>query len=39
MALSKETLDFLVENRIQNSRSWFLEHRKEYQQLIEMVEP
>lgn len=34
MALSKETLDFLVENRIQNSRSWFLEHRKEYQKYV-----
>lgn len=34
MALSKETLDFLVENRIQNSRSWFLGHRKEYQKYV-----
>ena len=27
---SRKTLDFLVENRIQNSRSWFEEHRQDY---------
>jgi len=31
---SKETLDFLVENRIQNSRSWFGEHRGQYEQFV-----
>lgn len=43
MSITKETLDFLVENRIQNSRSWFQEHKKEYTEyvrkpLIELVE-
>ena len=27
---SRKTLDFLVENRIQNSRFWFEEHRQDY---------
>ena len=30
MSITKETLDFMVENRIQNSRIWFQEHRQEY---------
>ena len=43
MPITKETLDFMVENRIQNSRSWFQEHRKQYTEyvrtpLIELVE-
>lgn len=43
MPISKETLDFLVENRLQNSRDWFHDHKKVYQEvvlapLIELVE-
>ena len=36
MSISRETLDFLVENRIQNSRSWFLEHKAQYQQVVKV---
>ena len=31
---SRETLDFLVENRIQNSREWFAAHRGQYEQYV-----
>lgn len=34
---SQKTLDFLFENRLQDSRSWFAEHKKEYQSLV--IEP
>lgn len=47
MPLSGKTLDFLMENRLQNSRVWFQEHKKEYQenviapmtQLVERLTP
>lgn len=34
MPFSSETFDFLIENRLQNSRSWFAEHKKEYQEYV-----
>lgn len=34
MSLSKETLDFLVENRIRNSREWFSAHQTEYRKYV-----
>lgn len=34
---SQQTLDFLFENRLQDSRAWFGEHKKEYQSLV--IEP
>ncbi len=34
MPISKETLDFLVENRFQNSREWFHAHKKTYEKLV-----
>ncbi len=34
---SKETIQFLVENRMRDDRAWFDEHRKEYRELV--VEP
>lgn len=34
MPISKETLDFLVENRLQNSRDWFHEHKSIYQEVV-----
>lgn len=34
MPITKETLDFLIENRIQNSRSWFAEHKEQYQKQV-----
>ena len=34
MPFSQATLDFLFENRLQNSQPWFHEHKKEYQQLV-----
>ncbi len=34
MAITSETFDFLIENRLQNSREWFLAHKKEYQKLV-----
>ena len=34
MPFSKETLNFLVENRLNDSRSWFHEHNKEYRSLV-----
>ncbi len=34
---SQKTLDFLFENKMQDSRSWFWEHKKEYQTLV--IEP
>ena len=29
-----QTLEFLFENRLNNSRSWFLEHHEQYEQLV-----
>ena len=34
MPISLETLQFLAENRIQNSKSWFHEHKAQYQALV-----
>lgn len=34
MPFSQKTLEFLAENRIRNSRSWYQEHRKEYEELV-----
>lgn len=34
MAISKGTLEFLQENRLQNKKSWFEEHKDEYQTLV-----
>jgi len=34
MAISKNTLDFLVENRIMDSREWFAEHKPQYRELV-----
>lgn len=31
---SQRTLDFLFENRLNDSRSWFAEHKKEYLELV-----
>ena len=31
---SQKTLDFLFENRLRNSRSWFLEHKDEYTEYV-----
>lgn len=35
MGFSNETLDFLAENRIVNSRDWFQEHKSRYRALVE----
>lgn len=32
--LNRHTIDFLVENRLQNSKVWFEEHRREYQDFV-----
>lgn len=37
MPFSKQTLDFLFENRLHDSRAWFEEHKEEYRQLV--IEP
>lgn len=34
MPLSQATLDFLTENRFEDSRDWFLAHRKVYESLV-----
>lgn len=47
MAFSKNTLDFLFENKLHDSRTWFAEHREQYQeyvispmrQLVQALEP
>ena len=31
---SQKTLDFLFENRLHDSREWFAQHKKEYQELV-----
>jgi len=31
---SQQTLDFLFENRLQNSREWFEAHREDYRQYV-----
>ena len=35
MNISQETIDFLVENHIQNSREWYKENRHKYKELVE----
>ncbi len=37
MPFSEETLEFLVRNKLTDSREWFHEHREEYERLV--VEP
>lgn len=34
MPFTRDTLDFLFENRLHDSRSWFAEHKREYQALV-----
>lgn len=34
MAFSKEALDFLMENKLRDSKEWFREHRKDYDRLV-----
>ena len=34
MAFSAKTLDFLFENRLQDSRDWFLDHKDTYQAVL-----
>ena len=34
MPLSKETLSFLIENRLQNSREWFHQHKDAYRRCV-----
>ena len=43
MAISEKTLEFLWENRIKNSRDWYIEHKSEFQEyvlkpMIELIE-
>ena len=35
MPFSKETIEFLMENRVQNSRSWFHEHHAQYERFVQ----
>ena len=37
MPFSDETMEFLVQNRMEDSRAWFHEHHKEYQKYV--IEP
>ena len=37
MPFTDDTLEFLVRNRLTDSRPWFHEHREEYEKLV--VEP
>ena len=34
MPLSQQSLDFLFENRLHDSRDWFLAHKEEYERLV-----
>lgn len=34
MPISVKTLDFLVENRLNNSRAWYQEHKEQYKELV-----
>lgn len=34
MPITKETLEFLMENRLQNSREWFHTHKDQYQKYV-----
>ena len=31
---SRKTLEFLVENRLNDSRDWYMEHKGEYEQFV-----
>ncbi len=34
MGFSKKTLDFLIENKLQNSKTWYEEHKQEYREHV-----
>lgn len=34
MPISEKTLDFLFDNRMQDSRAWFQAHREQYQRYV-----
>lgn len=34
MPFSQKTIDFLFENHLQNSRAWFADHKREYEQYV-----
>ena len=34
MPISEKTLEFLWENRIKNSRQWYIEHKEEFQKFV-----
>ncbi len=34
MPITRETLEFLMENRLQNSRTWFHDHKADYQRYV-----
>ena len=34
MAITEKTLDFLAQNRLQNSREWYQAHKPQYRQLV-----
>lgn len=34
---SKDTIQFLVENRMRNDKAWFTEHKQQYNELV--IEP
>lgn len=36
MPFSAKTLDFLMENRIMNSRTWYQEHKKEFEKFVKI---
>ncbi|HHX57230.1 MAG TPA: DUF2461 domain-containing protein [Clostridiales bacterium] len=34
MSFSKKTIDFIVENRLNDSKSWYQEHKEVYKQYV-----
>ena len=34
MPISEKTLEFLWENRIKNSRDWYIEHKNEFREFV-----
>ena len=34
MPFSKKTLDFLLENRLNDSKVWYKEHKEDYKQYV-----
>ena len=36
MPISKQTLDFLAQNKFNNSREWFHAHKPEYQEYVRL---